>query len=171
VGDDGARIVRFRRRVVPDSAGGFKLRLPKEERDILRSVGPGLREMLVKRATAIEPGEDEAIDRLFPAAYPDDEERQAEFRLLAHDQLLESHLGALAVLEETTDADRLDEDQLTAWMRALNHIRLVVGVNLGVTEDRDEWPESLDDPRAPGFVIYEYLTDLQGEIIEVLASR
>ena len=41
---------------------------------------------------------------------------------------------------------------------------------LGVTEEREEWPESMDDPRAPGFVVYQYLTYLQGEIIEVLAS-
>ena len=137
---------------------------------MLRSVGPSLREVLVDRATALQPGEDEAVDRLFPAAYPDDEERQAEFRLLAHDQLLESHLGALAVLEETADADHLDEDQLLAWMRALNNIRLVLGVRLGVTEDRDEWPDSLDDPRAPAFAMYQYLTYLQGEIIEELSA-
>ena len=160
----------IRRRVKRARRGGFDLRIPADERDILRSVGPSLREVLVDRATAIEPGEDEAVDRLFPAAYPDDEERQAEFRLLAHDQLLESHLGALAVLEETADADHLDEDQLLAWMRALNNIRLVLGVRLGVTEDRDEWPDSLDDPRAPAFAMYQYLTYLQGEIIEVLST-
>ena len=160
----------IRPRVVRDSRGGYKIRIPDAERDILRSVGPGLREVLVDRATAIEPGEDEAVDRLFPEAYPDDEERQAEFRLLAHDQLLESHLGALAVLEETVDAERLDEDQLQGWMRALNQIRLVIGVNLGVTEERDEWPDSLDDPRATGFAIYQYLTYLQGDIIEALSG-
>ena len=160
----------IRRRVVRDRSGGFKLRIPAEERDILRSVGPRLREVLVDRATSIEPGEDEAIDRLFPEAYPDDEERQAEFRLLAHDQLLESHLGALAVLEDTVDADRLDEEQLLAWMRALNHVRLVLGVRLEITEDRDEWPRSARDPRAAAFAVYDYLTYLQGEIIEALAS-
>ena len=133
-------------------------------------MGPSLRAILVDRATSIEPGEDEAVDRLFPEAYPDDDERQAEFRLLAHDQLLESHLGALAVLEETVDADRLDEEQLLAWMRALNHVRLVLGVRLEVTEDRDEWPRSPRDPRAAAFAVYDYLTYLQGEIIEVLAS-
>ena len=160
----------FRRRVRRPRGGGFDQHIPKDERDILRSVGPSLREVLVDRATAIEPGEDEAVDRLFPAAYPDDDELQAEFRLLAHDQLLESHLGALAVLEETADADHLDEDQLLAWMRALNNIRLVLGVRLGVTEDRDEWPDSLDDPRAPAFAMYQYLTYLQGEIIEELSA-
>ncbi len=160
----------LRRRVKRARNGGFDLRIPAEERDMLRSVGPSLREVLVDRATAIEPGEDEAVDRLFPAAYPDDEERQAEFRLLAHDQLLESHLGALAVLEETADADHLEEDQLLAWMRALNNIRLVLGVRLGVTEERDEWPRSFDDPRAPAFAMYQYLTYLQGEIIEALSG-
>jgi Domain of unknown function (DUF2017) len=150
--------------------GGFDLRIPADERDILRSVGPRLREVLVDRATSIEPGEDEAVDRLFPEAYPDDEELQAEFRLLAHDQLLESHLGALAVLEETVDADRLDEEQLLAWMRALNHVRLVLGVRLEVTEDRDDWPRSPRDPRAAAFAVYDYLTYLQGEIIEALSG-
>ena len=157
-------------RVVPDGAGGFALHIPEEERDILRSVGPSLREILVDHATSIDPGEDEAVDRLFPEAYPDDKERQAEFRLLAHDQLLESHLGALAVLEETVDADRLDEEQLLAWMRALNHVRLVLGVRLEVSEDRDEWPTSPRDPRAAAFAVYDYLTYLQGEVIEALAS-
>jgi hypothetical protein len=162
--------VIFRRRVRRAGDGGFELRIPTDERDILRSVGPSLREILVDRATSIEPGEDEAVDRLFPEAYPDDDELQAEFRLLAHDQLLESHLGALAVLEETVDADRLDEEQLLAWMRALNHVRLVLGVRLEVTEDRDDWPRSPRDPRAAAFAVYDYLTYLQGEIIEALSG-
>lgn len=160
----------LRRRVKRARDGGFDLRIPPEERDILRSAGPSLREVLVDRATAIEAGEDEAVDRLFPEAYPEDAERQAEFRLLAHDQLLDSHLGALAVLEETADADHLDEDQLLAWMRALNNIRLVLGVRLGVTEDRDEWPRTRNDPRAPAFAVYDYLTYLQGEIIDALSG-
>jgi len=146
------------------------LRIPADERDLLRSVGPQLREVLVAQATAIEAGADPAVDRLFPVAYPDDEERQTEFRLLAHDQLLESHLGALAVLEETAGADRLDEEQLQAWMRALNHVRLVLGTRLDVTEEGDERPRSPRDPRAGAFAVYDYLTYLQGEIVEALSG-
>ena len=160
----------LRSRVRRAGDGAFDLRIPADERELLRSIGPSLREILVDRATSIEPGEDEAVDRLFPAAYPDDQERQAEYRLLAHDQLLESHLGALAVLEETVDADRLDEDQLLAWMRAINHVRLVLGVRLEITEDRDEWPRSRRDPRAAAFAVYDYLTYLQGDIIEALSG-
>ena len=74
------------------------------------------------------------------------------------------------MLEETIDAEHLDEDQLLAWMRALNHVRLVLGTRLDVTEDGDERPMSPRDPRAPAFAVYDYLTYLQGEIIDALSS-
>ncbi len=160
----------LRRRVRRGRDGTFDLRIPAAERDLIRSVGPQLREVLVRQATAIQHGEDPAIDRLFPVAYPDDDELQTEFRLLAHDELLSSHLGALAVLEETADAARLNEDQLHAWMRALNHVRLVLGTRLDVTEEGDERPENPRDPRAGAFAVYDYLTYLQGEIIDALAD-
>ena len=160
----------IRRRVKPSRGGGFDLRFPADERDLIRSIGPQLREVLVDQATAIEHGADPAVDRLFPVAYPDDEERQAEFRLLAHDQLLESHLGALAVLEETVDADWLDEEQLLAWMRAINDVRLVLGTRLDVTEEGHERPVDVTDPRAPAFAVYDFLSWLQGEIVDALST-
>ena len=159
----GRRVKRLRR-------GGFELKIPAQERDLLRSLGPELRQLLVEQAPTATPGEDPAVDRLFPVAYPTDEERQKEYRLLVHDELLSSHLGALAVLEETADAERLDEDQLLAWMRALNDVRLVLGTRLDVTEEGDERPVDRDDPRASAFAIYDYLTYLQGEVIEALSG-
>ncbi len=160
----------IRRRVRRDRRGEFELRIPPDERDLLRSVGPQLRDLLVREAASAQGGEDTAVSRLFPVAYPTDEDRQTEYRLLAHDELLASHLGALAVLEETAGADRLDEDQLLSWMRAINHVRLVLGTRLDVTEDGDERPRSARDPRAPAFAVYDYLTYLQGEIIEALSG-
>ena len=74
------------------------------------------------------------------------------------------------MLEETADAERLDEDQLLAWMRALNHVRLVLGTRLDVTEEGDERPLSPRDPRTGAFAVYDYLTYLQGEIIEALSG-
>jgi hypothetical protein len=160
----------LRRPVKRSRGGGFDLRIPPDERDLLRSVGPQLREVLVAQAATIRPGDDPAVDRLFPVAYPDDDDRQTEFRLLAHDELLASHLGALAVLEETADADHLDEDQLLAWMRALNDVRLVLGTRLDITEDGYERHLGPRDPRRPAFAVYDYLTYLQGEIIEALSG-
>jgi hypothetical protein len=158
------------RRVKRSRKGGFDLRIPADERELLRSVGPQLREVLVTQAATAQPGDDPAVDRLFPVAYPTDEDRETEYRLLVHDELLSSHLAALAVLEETADAERLDEEQLLAWMRALNHVRLVLGVRLGVTEEGDERPVDRRDPRAGAFAVYDYLTYLQGEIIEALSG-
>jgi hypothetical protein len=150
--------------------GGFELKIPAGERELLREIGPQLREVLVRQVERSAPGEDPAVDRLFPVAYPDDEDRQTEYRLLVQDELLSSHLAALAVLEETADAERLEEEQLLAWMRALNDVRLVLGTRLEITEDRDERPQDPRDPRMGAFAVYDYLTYLQGEIIEALSG-
>ena len=158
------------RRVKRSRKGGFELRIPAEERELLRAVGPQLREVLIRQAALAKSGEDPAVDRLFPVAYPEDEDRQTEYRLLVQDELMSSHLGALAVLEETADADRLDEDQLLSWMRALNDVRLVLGTRLEITEEGDERPHDARDPRAGAFAVYDYLTYLQGEIIEALSG-
>jgi hypothetical protein len=112
---------------------------------------------------------DPVRERLFPVAYPEDEARQAEYALLVQTELLDSHLAALTTLEETVDAERLDEERLLAWMRALNQVRLVLGVRLEVTEEGDERPTDPSDPRATPFAIYDYLTGIQDEIIDTLA--
>ena len=160
----------LRKRVKRSRDGGFELRLPAEERELLRTVGPQLRQLLERDSASAQQGEDTALRRLFPIAYPTDDDRQTEYRLLVHDELLASHLGALAVLEETADAQRLTEDQLSAWMRATNHLRLVLGTRLDITEEGDERPTSEDDPRAPAFAVYDYLTYLQDEIIGALSD-
>ena len=154
VGPFGRRIRRLRK-------GGVEVRLPDIEREFLRSLAPEMRELL-------ESPEDPAVARLFPVAYPDDEQRQAEYRLLAGGELLDSHIAALATLEASADAERLDEEQAHAWMRALNEVRLVLGTRLDVTEEGDERPSDPGDPRIPAFAAYDYLSSLQGELVEAL---
>ncbi len=156
------RIGPFGRRVRRLRGGGVELRLSEWERDLLRSLAPQVRELL-------STPDDPAAARLFPVAYPDDEERQAAYRLLAGSELLESHLGALEVLADSAGADRLDDDAAHTWMRALNQIRLVLGTRLQVTEEGDERPTDRDDPRAPAFAAYDYLSMLQGELIDALS--
>jgi hypothetical protein len=143
-------------------SGEYEIRLSVEERDLLRGLTPRMREVLTDDT-------DPVLQRLFPVAYPDDEGRQTEYALLVRGELLDSHLAALTTLEETVDAERLDEERLLAWMRALNEVRLVLGVRLEVTEEGDERPADPSDPRAGPFAIYDYLTWLQGEIIDALA--
>ena len=156
----------IRKRVKRARDGMFDLRIPPDERDLLRSLGPQMRSLLAHADVAT----DSAVERLFPVAYPGDEDRQTEYRLLVQSELLESHLGALAVLEETADADRLTDDQLSAWMRAVNEVRLVLGTRLEITDEGVERPVDPLDLRLPAFAVYDYLTYLQGEIIDALSA-
>jgi hypothetical protein len=150
----GRRIRRLRK-------GGIELRLPESERAFLRSLAPEMRELF---GTPDDP----AIFRLFPNPYPDDKQREEEYRLLAHTELMESHLAALATLEASADAERLNEEEAEAWMRALNEVRLVLGTRLDVTEEGDERPRDPNDPRLPAFAAYDYLSMIQGELVEAL---
>jgi hypothetical protein len=61
--------------------------------------------------------------------------------------------------------------QVEAWCGALNDLRLVLGERLGVTEELYEQGIDRNDPRAPELALYGWLTWLQGEVVEVLASR
>lgn len=141
--------------------GYFEIRLPEAERALLRSLAPQMREVLGS--------DDPALDRLYPVAYPEDEDRETEYRLLVRDELRSSHEAALTALEQSADAERLDEEQLHAWMRAINEVRLVMGTRLDVTEEGHERPTEFDDPRSTAFAVYDYLTWLQGTIVEALS--
>ncbi len=151
------------RRIKRSRKGGVDLRIPPAEREFLRSLAPQMRDV-------IEDPEDPVMDRLFPEAYPHDPDRQTEYRLLAHVELVDAHLAALAELESSADAEHLDREQADAWMRAINEVRLVLGMRLDVTEEGDERPTSREDPRTPAFAAYDYLSMLQSELIEALAG-
>jgi hypothetical protein len=149
--------------VRPLRDGGYRIRLGEQERETLRGLCGQLRELIT--------AQDAAVGRLFPAAYRDDEEANAEFERLVRGDLAAGRLDALATVEASLDADRLDEEQLAAWCGALNDLRLVLGEQLEVTEDMYERAVPPDDPRAPGLALYGWLTWLQGHVVEALASR
>jgi uncharacterized protein DUF2017 len=140
--------------------GVFQLRLPAAEREILRFLPGQLREML--------DANDAATERLFPPAYGEDEEKSEEFAGLVRDDLMKGRLGSIEVMEATIDSESLTEDELIAWLGALNDLRLVLGTKLDVTEDMHEVP--LSDPRAQAFALYGYLTWLVDQVVESLAE-
>ena len=142
--------------------GGFRLRLSRQERDVLRDLPGQLREILGS--------DDPAVRRLFPPAYRDDPQREAEQRGLVHDELLAGRRRALEVMESTVDARRLDEEQLAAWLGALNDLRLVLGTRLDVTEEEYDRDIPEDDPRAPAMALYHYLGWLESQAVEALAG-
>ena len=142
--------------------GEIRLLLSREERTLLASLPGQLRELL--------DSEDPALRRLRPPAYPDDPLRDAEYRELVGDDLDRQHRQALDVLERTVDAETLDEEQASAWLSALNDLRLVLGTRLDVTEELYESGVPDGDARAPAFAVYLYLGWLEEQLVEVLAA-
>ena len=138
--------------------GEIRLRLPAEERELLRSLPGQLRALLATN--------DPSLVRLFPKAYGEDEEANAAYEELVRDELVQGRLEALRVLEETADAERLDDEQLAAWIGVLNDFRLVLGTRLDVTEELYASEISPRDPRAPELALYGYLTWLQEQAVQ-----
>ena len=157
--------MRFVPRVVLEKDGRFRLELPPEERDVLRTLPAQLRELLTEGEGAADP----SLQRLFPPAYADDPSREAEFHEMVHDDLLEGKLTAIATMESTIDAERLTEDELLAWLGALNDLRLVLGTRLDVTEGTD-FEDFEGDPREGVAALYWYLGALEEDVVEALAG-
>ncbi len=155
--------MRFVPRVVRETDGRFRLELPREERDVLRTLPAQLRELLAEEG-------DPALRRLFPPAYADDPTREAEFREMVRDELLEGKLAAIATMEATIDAERLTEDELLAWLGALNDLRLVLGTRLDVSEETD-FEDFEGDAREGVAALYWYLGALEEDIVEALAGE
>jgi len=126
----------------------------------VRSLVSQMREILAEDA---DPG----LRRLYPTAYAEDAERDQEYQRLVHDDLLARRLAAFETVEETLGADRLDEEQVVAWMGALNDTRLVIGTKLDVSED-PTFDIADDDPDAPAYAIYAYLGWLLEQIVDAL---
>ena len=138
------------------------MRLPPEERVILRSLCGELRTLLA--------AEDPSVGRLFPPAYADDPAASGEYARLMHDDLVAGHLQAIDVMETSVDATKLDEEQAAAWLAAINDIRLVLGTRLDVTEELYETGLPESDPRAAQFAVYQYLGYLQEQVVEAVAG-
>jgi hypothetical protein len=155
VGNEGPQILR-------EADGSFRVSLSRSERHLLRGLPGQVRELI--------DGQDPTVERLFPPAYADEPDREAEYRRMVHDELVAGHRRALDMMEATVDERRLDEDQMAAWLSAINDIRLVLGTRLNVTEDTDEddYPEG--DPRRATIALYHYLGWLEAQAVEALAG-
>jgi hypothetical protein len=156
-----------RRHPIERTRRGFELRLGPDERDVLRGLPAQLRQLLEEES----PSSDPAVARLYPPAYADDPIRNLEYELVAGDDLTKQRLEAVETMERTIDADRLDEDELTAWIAVANDLRLVLGTRLEITERtrEDDFPRG--DPRAGTFALYAYLTFLVDEGVGALSGE
>jgi Domain of unknown function (DUF2017) len=175
------------------------------EADLLRSLAAQLVELLRNEAaiprdnqdpfeammdfsgpTAVP--EDPVLARLFPTAYPEDEEASSEFRRFTEGTLRDGKARAaitiIDCLEEAGLPPELTEeglmidvelDQPTAetWMRSFTDLRLALATRLEVEEgDEDYWHSLPDeDPRAQTHDIYDWVGYLQETLVHALSSR
>jgi len=153
-----ARVKRVR-------GGRFALRITGAERDVLRSLPGQLRQMLTGQDSATDPD----LRRLFPPAYPDDPQKSAEYDGMVRDDLMAERIAAIEVMERTIDSDSLSEDELLAWLSAINDLRLVLGTRLDVPEDLSELDVHPDDPRAETLALYAYLSMLEEDAVAALS--
>lgn len=140
--------------------GTYRVRLRPEERELLAAL-PG------QLDDALDDG-DPALRRLFPPAY-EAREHEVAYRGLVGDSLLEGKRAALRALADTATADRLDEEQLSTWLGALESLRLVLGTQLDVT---DASYGAFDErhPEAPRLALYHWLSWLQEEVVLALSA-
>ncbi len=126
--------------------------------------------------------DDPVLARLFPTAYPDDEEAAGEFRRFTEGGLRDAKARSAGLiidtLEEAGLPSELEEDGLVIdveldpvaasdWMKSFTDIRLALATRLGVEEgDEDYWlslPD--DDPRTHVHDIYEWVGYLQETLV------
>jgi len=136
--------------------GGWRITLDDEERNLLvRLIGE-------LRALLTGPEDNELLRRLFPVAYPEDEEKEAEYQRLMREELVASRLAAIESVSRTIDpaGDRarqlLDEGETIAFMQSINAIRLVLGSMLGITDD--ESADDADTADSPEHNLYDFLS-------------
>ncbi len=120
------------------------------------------------------PPDDPVLARLLPDAYRDDTEAAGEFRRFTEHELRSGKLAAAQTVLDTLPEDggrvELTQEDAQVWLRALNDVRLALGVRLDITEDTAQRSQDLDpaDPRSAYLWIYDWLTYLQETLVRAL---
>jgi Domain of unknown function (DUF2017) len=120
------------------------------------------------------PPDDPVLARLLPDAYRDDTESAGEFRRFTEQDLRSGKAAAartvLDTLPEQGGKVELSEQDAQIWLRALNDVRLALGVRLEITEDAAKLSQDLDpaDPRSAYLWVYDWLTYLQETLVRAL---
>jgi hypothetical protein len=130
--------------------------------------------------------DDPVLARLFPTAYPDDEEAAGEFRRFTEGALRDHKAqAAVQIIDSLEEAGlppelgedglvvdiELDRDDAMTWMKSFTDIRLALATRLGVEEgDEDYWLSLPDDePRANVYDIYQWVGYLQETLVDGLS--
>jgi hypothetical protein len=122
-----------------------------------------------------EQPQDPVLARLLPDGYRDDPEAAGEFRKYTESSLRgakqRAAMDLLDTLPEAGGRIQLTHDQAISWLKALNDVRLALGVRLGVTEEfEQQWAKlTPEDPQRAAFEVYAWLGAVQESLVQALA--
>jgi len=159
--------VSLRRGPIRRKGDGFIVDLGDDESAIIRRLTGELRSLL----TDPEPNPEARalIARLFPIAYPDDEEMEAEYQRLMREELVASKLSAFDIIDDAVTANgAIDEPRLIAVMQSINSIRLVLGAMLDVSDEFDATEVAPGFEASPEYALYGYLSWLLERCVTAL---
>lgn len=161
------------RRITRTADGRVAVRLAPRERQILGALANEL--ALATRGgeqtlAALDPEVGVALARLSPDAVRDDPDASAAFRELTAADLEEARQDRFEVLANTIDQIYLDEAQASAWLGAVNDLRLVHGTRLGVTEETGGREVDENDPDAGDTIVFLWLGWVEEQLVDALAE-
>ncbi|MBF4615639.1 DUF2017 family protein [Curtobacterium sp. VKM Ac-1376] len=150
-------------------ADGVHLGLSSGERGLLTSLTEQLRQVLDGDLSA-----DPVTERMFPDAYPGDDEASAEFRKYTQSDLLSQKTTNATVVHEWLTGARdgsLGAEDEQAWLRTLTDLRLTIADRLGI-EDADDEERSVEADAGVGLRdVYDWLGYVQEHLVVTLTSR
>jgi hypothetical protein len=150
-------------------ADGVHLGLSSGERDLLASLTEQLRQVLGGDLSA-----DPVTERMFPDAYPGDDEASAEFRKYTQSDLLTQKTTNASIVHDWLTGTRdgpLDAEDEQAWLRTLTDLRLTIADRLGI-EDADDEERSVEADAGVGLRdVYDWLGYVQEHLVVTLTSR
>lgn len=160
--------MRFRA-PVRRAGDGFVIDVDDDEAALIGRLSGELRALLAEEPD--DPAAQALLGRLFPSAYLDDDELEAEYQRLMREELVASKLAALDIVDATMADDRtLDEGGLMAFMQSINSVRLVLGTMLDVSDDPESDEVAAGFEESPEYALYGYLSWLLEHCVQALSS-
>ncbi len=158
----------------------LRLELVDTEAALLRDLLGDVADLLADDGSTGPPA-DPVLARLLPDAHHDDPRIAAAQRELTEESLRQDKLADIAVVlaalaqqHGAVDSGGIDSggmiiDEFDPWLRALNDVRLMLGVELDISEDVEP-PQAVRQPRDFRLTVYFWLTHLQDCLVEAALS-
>lgn len=155
--------------------GTIVVSLDLHEALILRELPSRLRDLLGRKDAT-----DRVTRRLFPAAYSDPD-KDREYRRLLGDDLRQRKLAGVDTFERTMTQIRLRgrrvevlvrPEDFDLWVGFVNDMRILIATELEIEDD--DWGEQEpdpDDPHGDDFILLQYLSWLEDELISASGFR